>query len=72
MKFETYKAIHKILLPCQIPLLHFDSLKTILVKAFYQINWHGLFYKKHRLLHFINTLNSSLKRILLAYGILVK
>lgn len=72
MKFETYKAMHRVILPCQIPLLHFDRLQTVLMKAFLQINWCGLFYKKHRMLRFINTLNSSLKRILLAYGIFGK
>lgn len=38
MKFETYKAIHRIILPRQIPLLHFDRVKTIVVKALLQIN----------------------------------
>lgn len=45
MKFETCKAILRIILLCQISPLHSDRLKTILVKPFLQINWHGLSYK---------------------------
>lgn len=40
-KYETYKAILRIILPCQISPLHSDRLKAILVKAFLQITDMG-------------------------------